>query len=231
MRIEAPDRACAIPATQSAETLAIVSRRQERTPRMPGAPHNAATQWFGPAFERLHPLLQMLHRSGGTLSGEVAISTGTGLAGRLGRRLARRLGIPLDRPRRAFQVRIVHDAQAMQWRRRFEGGAELVSTFRPVGHYPDGHWLESTGPARLRLGVDLAEGGWRWHLLGVALRGLPWPRFLFPRTDASKRVDDDGRYRFAVAFSLFPLGELLRYEGALHAIPADPAVQVERVAT
>ncbi|NUO78342.1 MAG: DUF4166 domain-containing protein [Lysobacter sp.] len=198
---------------------------------MPGAPYNAATLWFGPAFERLHPLLQALHRGGGRLSGEVAISTGTGLAGRLGRRLAQRLGIPLDRPQRGFEVRIVHDEDAMQWRRRFDDGSELISIFRPVGHYPDGHWLEDTGPARLRLGVDLDGGGWRWRLRSVAWRGLPWPRFLFPRTEAYKRIEDGDRYRFAVAFSLFPFGELLRYEGALHAIPADPAVPVERVAT
>lgn len=198
---------------------------------MPGALQNAATQWFGPAFDRLHPLLQALHRSGGTLGGQIAISTGTGLAGPVGRRLARRLGIPVDRAHRGFQVDIVHDARAMQWRRRFDDGSELVSVFRPVGRYPDGHWLESTGPVRMKLGVDLGGGGWRWRLRGVQVGGMPLPLFLFPRTDACKRIEDDGRYRFAVAFSLFPFGELLRYEGALHAVPADTAVNDERVAS
>lgn len=190
---------------------------------MPGALQNAATQWFGPDFDRLHPLLQALHRDGGTLGGQIALSTGTGLAGAIGRRLARKLGIPIDRPRRGFRIDIVHDQQQMQWRRRFDDGSELISIFRPVGRYPDGHWLESTGPARMRLGVDLDGGGWRWRLLGVDVRGLRLPLFLFPRTDAYKRIEPGGegeRYRFAVAFSLFPFGELLRYEGALHAIPA-----------
>ncbi|MGH8081649.1 MAG: DUF4166 domain-containing protein [Lysobacter sp.] len=190
---------------------------------MPGVPHNAAMQWFGPDFQRLHPLLQALHRDGGTLGGEIAITTGTGLARRIGRRLARKLGIPIDRPRRGFRVEIVHDEEQMQWRRRFDDGSELVSIFRPVGRYPDGHWLESTGPARMRLGVDLDGGGWRWRLLGVDVRGVKLPLFLFPRTDAYKRIERAGeaeRYRFAVAFSMFPFGELLRYEGALHAIPA-----------
>lgn len=193
---------------------------------MPGLPHNAAIHWFGPDFARLHPLLQALHRNGGTLGGQISIATGTGLAGRIGRRLARRLGIPIDRPQRGFRVDIVHEAQQMQWRRRFDDGSELISVFRPVGRYPDGYWLESTGPARMRLGVDLDGGGWRWRLLGVHLRGLRLPLFLFPRTDACKRIEpgaspgEGERYRFAVAFSMFPFGELLRYEGALHAIPA-----------
>lgn len=190
---------------------------------MPGLPHNAATHWFGPAFERLHPLLQALHRDGGALAGEIDLRTGTGPAGVLGRRLARRLGIPTDRARRGFRVDIVHEPERMLWLRRFDDGSELRSVFQPVGQFPDGHWLEATGPVRMRLGVDLDGGGWRWRLLGLSARGLPLPRFLFPRTDAYKRIeriDGEERYRFAVSFSWFPFGELLRYEGALHAVPA-----------
>ncbi|QQQ00354.1 DUF4166 domain-containing protein [Lysobacter enzymogenes] len=190
---------------------------------MPGEPHNAAIGWFGPAFDRLHPLLQALHRDGGALAGEIELRSGRGLAGVLGRRLARRLGIPLDRPRRGFRVDIVHEPAHMLWLRRFDDGSELRSVFEPVGHWPDGHWLETTGPVRLRLGVDLDGGGWRWRLLGLSARGLPLPRLLFPRTDASKRIeriDGEERYRFAVVFSWFPFGELLRYQGALHAVPA-----------
>ncbi|MBX9401832.1 DUF4166 domain-containing protein [Lysobacter sp. BMK333-48F3] len=211
-----------------------MSRPLERYTRMPGAPHNAAMHWFGPAFERLHPRLQALHRDGGALHGQIEISTGHGLAGRLGRRLAARLGIPTDRARRGFRVEISHDGEAMRWRRRFDDGSELLSVFRPVGRYPQGHWLESTGPARMKLGVDLDGGGWRWRLLGVAVAGVPLPRFAFPRTQAYKRIEshpDGERYRFAVAFSWFPFGELLRYEGALHAVPAESADPVERVVT
>ncbi|HEY0662092.1 MAG TPA: DUF4166 domain-containing protein [Lysobacter sp.] len=176
---------------------------------------NAATRWFGPAFVRLHPLLQALHREGGRLQGEVDVSTGRGIAGLLGRRLARKLGIPVDRPRRGFEVQIHHDNDVMSWHRRFDDGSVMTSIFRPVGHYPDGHWLETTGPVQLKLAADVIDGGWRWRLLGVAVRGLPLPLALFPRTDAFKRVDGDGRYRFGVAFALSPFGTLLRYEGAL----------------
>ena len=57
----------------------------------------AAQTWFDGAFTRLHPLLQQLHRTGGTLDGVIGIRTGRGIAGILGRRLAARLGVPLPR--------------------------------------------------------------------------------------------------------------------------------------
>lgn len=180
---------------------------------------NATTRWFGEHFGRLHPLLQAIHRDGGVLQGEVVIRTGSGLAGVLGRRLGRRLGIPLDRPTRGIEVRIHHDDVEMHWVRTFDDGSVLHSVFRPAGRFPQGHWVETTGPVRMRLAVDVAGGGWRWRLLGVDVRGLPLPLWLFPRTDAGKRIDETGRYRFGVAFSLWPLGEVLRYEGALRAVP------------
>lgn len=54
-------------------------------------------RWFGEGFKHLHPLLQRLHRQGGTLHGAVDLHTGTGLAGWFGARLATRLGIPTDK--------------------------------------------------------------------------------------------------------------------------------------
>ena len=176
---------------------------------------NAATRWFGEDLARLHPLLQALHREGGGLRGTVAITSGHGVAGWLGRRMAQRLGIPTGPALAGFEVRIAHDAQAMRWERRFDNGHTLLSVFRPVGRYPDGYWLEDTGAVQLKLTVDIRDGGWYWRLLGASVLGVPLPRWLFPRTDAFKRIDADGGYRFAVAFALFPFGTLLRYEGVL----------------
>jgi hypothetical protein len=174
---------------------------------------HAARRWFGAYFAELHPALQALHRDGGVLRGEVDVTTGAGFAGALGRRMARRLGIPLGAGR-GFEVRVEHDAEAMRWIRRFDNGGELRSAFLPVGGYPDGYWLERSGPVEMRLGVDLTDGGWRWRLLGLRAFGIPLPRWPL-RVDAFKRVDETGRYRFGVTFSLVVLGLLLRYEGVL----------------
>ena len=176
---------------------------------------NAALTWFGPHLARLHPQLQALHRNGGLLEGDVRISIGRGLAGVLGRALARRLGIPVERAQCAFAVRIGHDHEAMTWERHFGDDRVMTSVFRPVGQYPDGHWLEDTGALRMKLAVDVVDGGWHWRVLGAHLRGLPLPRFLLPRTRASKCIDGDGRYRFVVEISQAPFGRLLCYEGVL----------------
>lgn len=170
--------------------------------------------WFGPAFERLHPWLQQLHREGGRLGGDVHIAFGRGLAGLFGRRLARRLGIPDDAGRHVLDVDISHDHAVLHWDRRFNGKQRMASVFEPVGTWPDGYWIERTGPLALHLGVDVVDGAWCWRLRAVRAFGLPVPLWSLPRQDAGKRIVD-GRYRFFVAFSLPVLGTVLSYGGDL----------------
>lgn len=177
------------------------------------------TRWFGAAFSQLHPLLQTLHRDGGRLYGRITIDCGRGVAGLIGRRLACRLGIPADRGECGFAVRIAHTEQALLWCRRFENGSEMTSSFVPYGRFPEGGWTERTGPLTLDLGVDVADGGWRWHLRRARWFGLPVPLALLPRSQAGKRIVD-GHYRFEVEFRLPLLGRVLRYAGTLTAATA-----------
>lgn len=173
-----------------------------------------AVAWFGPQFERLHPALQRLHREGGALHGEIDLRLGRGLGGIVGRRLARRLGLPPRPGHYPFAVEIGHAGGSLLWTRRFGAGPAVVSRFVPQGRWPDGHWCEQQGPLTLELGVDLDAGGWQWRLRRLRLYGLPIPAWLAPRTTAGKRIVD-GRYRFEVAFRLPWLGEVLRYNGDL----------------
>jgi hypothetical protein len=182
------------------------------------ADSNALIRWFGPQFAHLHPLLQHLHLRGGVLRGEVAVERGGGLAGWIGTRLLRRLGLPPDLQRTPFEVRISHQDGVLHWDRRFGGEHWLCSQFHPLGAWPQGCWIEQTGPVQLRLTVDVIEGGWYWRCLGVRLHGLPMPLWLFPRTTAYKRIED-GRYRFCVRFDLPLLGRVLEYSGRLEAAP------------
>ncbi len=171
---------------------------------------SAAESWFGEHFADLHPLLQKLHKTGGTLSGRIRIEP----VGWIGRRLARRFGIPIDRTDCGFRVEIRHEDGILHWRRRFETGSEMVSLFQPVGTWPDGYWLETTGPLRLALTVDIRDGGWYWRPLRAIFGVLPIPMGLLPRTEAYKRIEE-GRYRFSVGFTVPLLGPVLRYGGLL----------------
>jgi hypothetical protein len=175
------------------------------------------SEWFGPDFERLHPLLQSLHQHGGKLRGPVDIGFGHGLAGVAGRRLARKLGIPCDGNEHVLEVTISHDNAVLHWDRRFDDGHCFVSTFRPYGQWPDGGWIEDTAAIVLRLQVDVIDGGWYWRCIGAQLGRWPIPRWLLPRSEAYKRIED-GRYRFSVSFALPLLGEVLRYGGLLQEV-------------
>lgn len=176
--------------------------------------HNAVVDWFGPHFASLHPLLQDLHRQGGQLEGPVELVFGSGLAGVVGRRLAAKLGLPNQAGTMPLQVNITHRGGALYWSRRFQNRSEMLSVFVPHGRFPEGHWQEQTGPLRLQLGVDISDGGWRWLPQQVRLMGIRLPLWLFPTSEAYKRIVD-GQYEFSVQFSLPGFGLLLGYRGHL----------------
>jgi hypothetical protein len=178
-------------------------------------PGTLVSRWFGPRFAALDPRLRQLHLEGGRLLGEVELEFGPGPAGALGRRLARKMGLPATPGRLPLEVDISHSERALVWSRRFGGTARpMVSLFEPVGCWPEGFWRERTGAMDLRLTVDVRDGGWHWRVLGARLHGLPVPVRLLPRSHAGKWIVD-GAYRFEVAFVAPLLGTLLRYGGTL----------------
>lgn len=180
--------------------------------------------WFGGAFATLHPLLQALHRAGGALVGTVELRFGRGLAGVIGRALARRRGVCAFDTTHRLRVSIRSDVRALHWTRCFDDGADVESVFVPVGRYPTGHWLESAGGWELRLGVSIVNGGWHWQHQRMQWRGLPLPALLSPRTVAYKEVRD-GAYHFHVDVSLPLLGTFFSYGGNLQHCRADLPTQ------
>jgi Domain of unknown function (DUF4166) len=177
--------------------------------------------WFGEHFATLHPQLQALHREGGTLAGSVSIEFGSGAAGWIGRRLARRLGIPVEPGEHCLAVCIHSSDGALHWDRRFDTHTEFRSTFTPVGRFPAGYWIERSGGLHLRLGVEVIGGGWHWQPRGIRLGGLWLPMSLLPRARAYKEVVR-GRYHFDVAISVLLAGQVLRYHGQLE-LRSNPA--------
>jgi len=90
----------------------------------------------------------------------------------------------------------------------------MVSTFHPVGSYPDGYWVETTGAITIELGVSATGGDWQWLQRRTKLRNLSLPAALTPRVAAGKRVVG-GKYRFEVSVTMTGIGSLLSYDGAL----------------
>ena len=172
--------------------------------------------WFGEQFNNLHPLLQKLHLEGGNLSGEIEIAYGRGLAGVIGRRLAKKMNLP-EAGTHHLLVSISHDDEVLHWGRCFNNQNIVESLFKPVGQIEEGHWVEATGPLTMHLTVDVKEGGWHWRTLKVSFLGVPVPSWLLPKTNAYKLIEN-GEYRFHVEFSLRVSGSLVSYQGLLEAV-------------
>ena len=177
-------------------------------------PANPVQDWFGAAFHHLHPLLQALHQRGGALRGTVHITMARGFTGFLARWLARKLGLPPEPGTHGFEVLITHQNGCLHWQRCFDQRTPMLSIFKPVGTFPDGYWEEQTGAVRLRLQVDMPDGGWHWRCQSLRFQGWPLPLWLFPQSQAYKQIEE-GRYRFYVGFSLPLLGTILSYSGLL----------------
>lgn len=177
---------------------------------------NAVQMWFGKQFYELHPLLQKLHKSGGRLSGKVHVKAARGFAGIIGRQLAKKFSIPVKETLQDFFVAISCSPEGLHWDRCFEQQVFMKSVFVPVGNIDAGYWLERTGSLRLKLSVDIKEGGWYWRCLGAAYKEIPVPLRLLPQIHAYKRIEND-QYRFYVGFTLPLVGEVLSYSGLLDA--------------
>ncbi|WP_223671057.1 DUF4166 domain-containing protein [Kangiella shandongensis] len=176
---------------------------------------NIVKNWFGNRFNDLHPLLQQLHIRGGQLRGDVNITYGKGLAGVIGRRLAKKMNLP-SMGTQQLTVTISHDERGLRWSRQFNQSDTVTSLFIPVGTIEQGYWIEKTGPVSMKLTVDIRNGGWFWRCLEVKAGRLSLPLWLIPGSTAYKVIEND-RYRFHVEFSLPVLGTLICYQGLLQA--------------
>ena len=176
--------------------------------------NNIVTEWFGEGFKKLDPLLQELHTNGGMLAGPVSLKYGQGVAGHLGEKIGKKLGLPVKAGNYDFEVNITHRNEQLIWKRNFGDKYSMTSVFVPIGRYPNGYWKETTGMVSLELGVDVLQGGWYWVHKSVKLRGVEMPMFMFPKSNAYKRISN-GKYEFSVTLTLPILGMLLSYSGLL----------------
>lgn len=186
-------------------------------PLMAAAGASAIDAWLGTGVDRLHPALRRLHAIGGRLEGDVDVQVADTF---VGRRLAHRTGLRPGASRVRMRVDVVSGPDGLLWTRRFDDGPLFVSRFQPQGRWPEGAWRETSGRLAVELGVDLADGGWRWVQRRARFAGVVLPDALAPQIRGDKRIVD-GRYRFTVALALPTVGTVLRYGGDLSIHAAD----------
>jgi hypothetical protein len=127
----------------------------------------------------------------------------------LARLVARLAGLPL--PAEAVNVRLVvtADMRGERWERWF-GGSLLVSQQWAKG----GLLIEAFGAMAIGFGLVVQEGGMRFVPRRMWLFGLPWPRMLGPRIEASTMPAPEGWY-IDVRLGMPVVGRLMHYHGTI----------------
>jgi hypothetical protein len=170
---------------------------------------------LGAGFAQLPEAVRALHGSvgDGAFRGRAEVRRGRGPVVALVALLFRLPPAMADGP---IRVTIEPDleAGAERWTRWFPG-RRFSSRMQRVGFDGSGQVREHLGPFAMDLavsghadGLDMAVTGWR-------LGPLPLLHALRPTTQASERVDGEGRFRFDVALFLPLLGLLVHYRGWL----------------
>ena len=166
---------------------------------------NAFKTCLGADFDRLPDTIRRAHVGKIRLDGHARVTRG----GRLADRLANLMGLPGAADQVAMSVEGDHLPDRMIWNRRF-GDRRFRSCFR----LDRSRLIESLGPFRLRLRLEVRDRRLRYVLERVTMFGLPMPRGLAPDLEAWEG-EQDGRYDFAVEVRLPFVGRLVRYEGLL----------------
>lgn len=166
---------------------------------------NAFQICLGAAFDALAETVRRAHIGRIRLDGPARVSRG----GTLANLLANAMGLPPASERVAMSVEGDHLHDRMIWNRQF-GDRRFASCFR----LRRDRLIESLGPFRLQLRLEVRDRRLRYVLERVTLFGVRVPRALAPDLEAWEG-ERDGRYDFAVEVRLPLIGRLVRYEGLL----------------
>lgn len=170
-------------------------------------------QVLGPAFARLPPVLQALHRPGprAQWSGRAQVTRGPSRAANL---IARIFGFPKAGADIPVSVTFLTAPNGREtWGRNFAG--RLMLSTQEAGTGRSQYLItERFGP--LAFGLALVVEGAKLRLIPRrwTLLGLPLPRFLLPKGD-SHETEEDGKFRFHVQIAVPLIGPVVTYDGWL----------------
>ena len=185
----------------------------------------SVTTVFEPAlageFAKLPPALRDLHDvlDVRAFVGSARVDRGTGLLSRL-------IGWGMGFPRAAADVPVRVDMQRTAagetWQRRF-GSARFKSHLYRHADAPEGEIWERFGVLSFRIKLERTIGDLQFPVDAVRLFGIfPLPRLLVPRSDTREYIDEYGNACFDVKISHPLAGFIVRYQGWLQSIEANP---------
>ena len=175
---------------------------------MSGDPFHLAAQAAGLA---LPPAVAAFHRGSGTRiwHGEAEVETGRNPVSRL---VARMAGFPARAGRATIRVTTETAAGRSRWARDFQGHVTRSALQRGTDRT---RVIERMGLVTLTLALRATAGRLHIDVAGIAVLGVPLPRFLCPISETIEYQDAQGRFAFDVSARLPMLGRLIRYHGHL----------------
>jgi hypothetical protein len=171
---------------------------------------------LGARFDSLDPAVQRLHSLQGQhrLDGRCTI---IGAQSRLGRVIARLVGLPHAAEQTAFLFEIDAGSTVETWTRHFP--RRSMRSRLHAGDHDD--LIERLGIVRLQFSLAVASGALTMRLDTVRIAGIPWPRAWLPTVWAREHGDGD-HFHFDVGARLGRLGLLVAYRGHLDLSGAAP---------
>lgn len=170
---------------------------------------------LGARYEVMPAALRALHdMNGGRASGRAEIDGAATWPGRL---LARLIGFPPPGEDVPVTVEFVCRDGGEIWSRSFSGWPLRSAQYLGRGRWK-GRLVERFGVLAFAMAVPVSHEGLALKIVAGRCLGLPIPRLALPRVEATERMDEQGRFRFAVEIGLPLLGRLVSYRGWLEPI-------------
>ncbi|MGL5010261.1 MAG: DUF4166 domain-containing protein, partial [Paracoccaceae bacterium] len=138
--------------------------------------------------------------------GRAQVTRGTSLLAKLIATIMRFPPATADTP---LTVTMVREGEAEVWTRNFNG-----RRFRSTLRIRHGQMTERFGLMTFTIGLNVRDNTLHYPVTAGRIAGLPLPRALLPRSDATETADGP-RARFDVALSLPLIGAIVRYQGWL----------------
>lgn len=171
---------------------------------------------MGEHFSALPPAVQEMHN----IIGDGG-ATGEGTVERPANIVARLIGAIVRFPPAGHYPLHVHfkeEGGTEKWTRDF-GGHLFSSVLSQDGPDGSGHIAERFGPMRFVFALPSDGDGLQMTFKRWTFLGIPMPRVLAPRTEASEWQDEQGRFRFDVKIRFPVIGQIVHYTGWLRKEP------------